>query len=66
MIKDWRNAIDNKCAVGAVSMDLSKAFDIIPLYLLLAKLAAYGALQSACPSDTVTLETGPSVSGYKM
>ena len=26
LIEDWRNALDNKCVVGAVSMDLSKAF----------------------------------------
>ena len=39
LIEDWRNALDNKCVVGAVSMHLSKAFGMIPHDLLLAKLA---------------------------
>ena len=40
--KNWRNALDNKCFVGTVSMDRSKAFDMISHDLLLTKLAAYG------------------------
>ena len=42
LIEDWRNALENKCFVGAVSVDLSKAYDMISRDLLLAKLAAYG------------------------
>ena len=42
LIEDWRRSLDNKCVVGAVVMDLSKAFDVIPHDLLLTKLAAYG------------------------
>ena len=42
MTKDWRNSIDNKEAVAAVAVDLSKAFDAINHSLLLAKLKAYG------------------------
>ena len=42
MIEDWRNALENKCFVGAVSVDLSKAYDMISRDLLLAKLAACG------------------------
>ena len=42
MTEDWRNSIDNKEAVAAVAVDLSKAFDTINYSLLLAKLKAYG------------------------
>ena len=42
MTEDWRNSIDNKEAVAAVTVDLSKAFDAINHSLLLAKLKAYG------------------------
>ena len=42
MTEDWRNSIDNKEAVAAVAVDLSKAFDAINHSLLLAKLKAYG------------------------
>ena len=42
MTEDWRNSIDNKEAVAAVAVDLSKAFDAINHSLLLAKLTAYG------------------------
>ena len=42
MTGDWRNSIDNKEAVAAVAVDLSKAFDAINHSLLLAKLKAYG------------------------
>ena len=46
MIEDWRNALHNKCFVGTVSIDLSKAFDMISHDLLLTKLAAYGVFPS--------------------
>ena len=42
MTEDWSNSIDNKEAVAAVAVDLSKAFDAINHSLLLAKLKAYG------------------------
>ena len=47
LIEDWRFALDKRCVVGAVIMDLSKAFDMIPHNLLLAKLAAYGISSSS-------------------
>ena len=44
MTEDWRNSIDNREAVAAVAVDLSKALacDAINHRLLLAKLKAYG------------------------
>ena len=42
LIEEWRSRLDNDYVVGAILMDLSKAFDCIPHDLLIAKLAAYG------------------------
>ena len=41
LIENWKKALDEKFFVGAVLMDLSKAFDCIPHDLLIAKLHAY-------------------------
>ena len=42
LIENWKQSLDNKKFVGAVLMDLSKAFDCIPHELLIAKMHAYG------------------------
>ena len=41
LIEDWKGALDKNSVVGTVIMDSSKAFDLIPRDLLLAKLSAY-------------------------
>ena len=42
LIEEWKKQLDNKKFVGAVLMDLSKAFDCVSHDLLIAKMHAYG------------------------
>ena len=42
MIRNWQNRLLNKGKIGAILMDLSKAFDCLSHKLLIAKLEAYG------------------------
>ena len=47
MTEAWRKCLDDNKVVGAILMDLSKAFDCLPHDLLLAKLEAYGLESNA-------------------
>ena len=42
MVEEWKENFDNNFFVGVVSSDLSKAFDCIPLDLLITKLSVNG------------------------
>ena len=42
MLRKWQKTLSNKVKIGAILMDLSKAFDCLPHDLIIAKLHAYG------------------------
>ena len=43
-----KESLDKNYVIGTLSMDLSKAFDILPPGFLIAKFRAYGLSLSAC------------------
>ena len=47
MIEKWKRVFDENMKVGAIFIDLSKAFDTLNPRLLLAKLKAYGLQPNA-------------------
>ena len=47
MMQSFKNALDNGEFVGYISMDLSKAFDCLSHSVIIWKLYAYGASESA-------------------
>ena len=48
MTEAWKEALDRKMYVGAILMDLSKAFDCLPPDLFISKLNAYKVSKQAC------------------
>ena len=48
LVESWKQALDNKQCVGALLMDLSKAFDCVPHGLLIIKFRSYGLSENAC------------------
>ena len=48
LVESWKQALDDRQCVGALLMDLSKAFDSVPHGLLICKLRAYGLSEAAC------------------
>lgn len=48
IVEDWKQALDKNMYVGAILMDLSKAFDCLPHDLIITKLEAYGVSKSSC------------------
>ncbi len=45
-VEDWRKVLDNGKYVGAILIDLSKAFDLIPHGLFLTKLLHMDVIQT--------------------
>ena len=56
MLEKWKTSLDNGANIGAILMDLTKAFDCIKHDLLLAKLSAYGFSREALRLVNSSLE----------
>ena len=48
MVDDWKVLLDKNHIIGAIFMDLSKAFNCLPHGIITAKLQAYGLSRNAC------------------
>jgi len=48
LTEDIRKALDQGYCMGLIAMDLTKAFNVIPIGLFIAKIKAYGYSDSAC------------------
>ena len=55
MIEKWKRALDENMKLGAIFMDLSKAFDALNRRLLLTKLQVYG-FQPIAPKQLENLQ----------
>ena len=62
LVEEWTERLDNNYIVGAILMDLSKAFDCISCDLIIAKLAAYGLDDTALQLIFSYLKTRNNVS----
>ena len=47
LVENWKKELDNKKHIGAILIDLSKAFDCIPHELLIAKMDVHGFSENA-------------------
>ena len=48
LLEDWKREFDNHRYVGAILIDLSKAFDYLPHGIFIDKLAAYVTQHVPC------------------
>ena len=48
LVEDWKKVLDENLYIGAILMDLSKAFDCLPHDLIIEKLKPYGLTELSC------------------